>query len=45
MEDAAQELIHHPDTRVMFAADPDLVRGKIRRVMTVLADRRLQQTR
>lgn len=39
MDRTAAELMRHPDTRVMFAADKDLVRIKIRRVMTILAKR------
>jgi len=39
MDRTAVELMRHPDTRVMFAADEDLVRIKIRRVMTILAKR------
>jgi hypothetical protein len=39
MNEAAKVLMRHPDTRVMFAADHDLVRSKMFRVMSLLADR------
>jgi len=44
VERSAAELMSHPDTRVMFAADPDLVRIKIRRVMSILASRATTDT-
>lgn len=40
---AIQDLIKHPDTRVMFAADRDLVKAKMRRVMSILANRAAQR--
>jgi len=39
VDKSVRDLIKDPRTRVMFAADDDLVRMKVRRVMAILAER------
>jgi DNA-directed RNA polymerase specialized sigma24 family protein len=39
VERSMQELLRDPRTRFMFSADDDLVRSKMRRMMSILADR------